>query len=95
MKTNVFSLVSPRTGRAVPNQFVIIEDGVKYFKSYSTIIAKIEKGVITLDSEMWAYSRTTIKYLIEFLNCYNMNVFGVDSIRKAIAQNEIKLSNLN
>ena len=96
MKQNVFSLVSPRSGRAVPNQFIIEKNGCKYFQSYSTIIAKIDKnGVISLDREMWDYSKTTIKYLGVFLESQNIEISGINAIRKAIEQKDVNLTNLN
>lgn len=95
MKTNVYSLVSPRTGRAVPNQFVVVENGIKYFKSYKTIIARVKKGVVTLDREKWSFSKTTVKYLCEFLQSVNINCYGINDVREAIANNKFELKNLN
>ncbi len=64
-------------GRAVPNQFTIIDgdgfsDYISVFQSYETIIVKItaENGlpvVTELDREMWDYSKTTGKYRNLFL----------------------------
>jgi len=72
-----------RTGRAVPNQFVIwtteyehvngelIERDVKSFQSYGTIIAKevyrCGSRQIYLDQNAWNYSTTTGKYRNKFL----------------------------
>ena len=95
MKANVYSLVSPRTGRAVPNQFVVVENGIKYFKSYKTIIARVENSTITLDKEMWSFSKTTVKYLCEFLQSININCYGINDVREAIANNKLELANLN
>lgn len=65
----VQNMTSPRTGNAVPNQFVIEGDGFEIFQSYSTVIARRnfgslrdEPGWLTLDSEAWAYSKTTARY---------------------------------
>ena len=59
----VVNLISER-GNNIPNQFNITdENGNRYFKSYNTIIAKNENGVITLDTNAWGYSVTTSKYL--------------------------------
>ena len=85
---NVQNMTSSK-GNTVPNQFIIVDDkGTIYFQSYQTIIAKKEQGIITLDNQ-WDYSRTTSKYLYQFL----------DSNRKGI-ENHIKagiykLDNLN
>ena len=63
----VQNFTSPRSGRPVANQFEITHDGVVYFQSYDTIIAKIENGNVTLDINADDYSRTTSKYLNQFL----------------------------
>ena len=75
MKTTACNMESPRTGNPVANQ-IIIETPKEYiFQSYGTIIAKKQRGFwggITLDKNYWDYSRTTLKYLKEFLpNNYN------------------------
>lgn len=64
----VFNLTG-RTGRPVANQFAIIcKDGTRYFRSYQSNICRIDKdGTITLDEYYWNYSRTTSKYLAQFL----------------------------
>lgn len=87
----VSNFLSPRSGRAVANQFIITDnEGARYFQSYKSIIAKIDKdGKITLDSYYWDYSATTGKYRNEFLG------FGIAETRKRIASGEIRLDNLN
>lgn len=67
MQVNVNNLTSPRTGNPVANQFEIRVGDAIYFQSYRTMIAKKEGGVITLDSNALDYSRTTSKYLYQFL----------------------------
>ena len=86
MRVKVQNMISNR-GNAIANQFEIYVDGAKYFQSYNTIIAKIEKGhKITLDTNALDYSRTTSKYLYLFL----------DMNRKEIlADKDIKYENLN
>ena len=67
MSVRVQNVISSR-GNAIANQFEIYVDGVKYFQSYNTIIARIDKGhKITLDTNALDYSRTTSKYLYLFL----------------------------
>ena len=86
MSVRVQNMISNR-GNAIANQFEIYADGVKYFQSYNTIIAKIEKGhKITLDTNALDYSRTTSKYLYLFLN---MNK------KEILADKDIKYENLN
>ena len=58
-----------RTGRAVANQFIIIDsEGRKWFQSYETIIVVIGlDGIVSLDRNAWNYSTTTGKYRNQFL----------------------------
>lgn len=37
------------------------------FQSYESIIAVVVDGQVTLDKHFWDYSKTTIKYLKQFL----------------------------
>ena len=54
-------------GNKVANQFVIYDNGTRFFQSYNSIICKIEKGVVILDTYYWDYSKTTEKYRNIFL----------------------------
>jgi len=94
----VTQLKSPRSGNEVPNQFEIVNGAKIYFQSYNSMICKIDtnKNLVFLDSFYWDYSRTTIKYLKEFLysNAY-YGVLSTDEIRNKIKTKEIRLTNLN
>tara|TARA_R100001224_G_scaffold51360_1_gene29725 strand:+ start:1859 stop:2200 length:342 start_codon:yes stop_codon:yes gene_type:complete len=70
MKTRVKNLLSPRTYNPVANQYEINTPKEIFFQSYQSIIAKQCKvsRKIYLDSYYWDYSRTTLKYLKQFLN---------------------------
>lgn len=98
----VRNMESPRSGRAVPNQLIITEEGhgangnfikKETFQSYSSTIAVVttwkDRTDIELDEETWDYSNTTRKYRNEFL--------GMNSkeIKDKINSGEIKLTNLN
>ena len=79
-----------RTGREVPNQFIINTDQGTYFQSYNSIIAfKDNNSKVTLDEYYWDYSRTTGKYRNEFLGEYR------DLTKDKILSGEYKLANLN
>ena len=79
-----------RTGREVPNQFIIETDQGKYFQSYKSVIAfKDNDNKVTLDEKYWNYSRTTGKYRNEFLGEY------IELTRDKIASGEYKLADLN
>ena len=76
-------------GNIVPNQFIITDGGVEYFQSYKTIIAKYVDGQVYLDATHWDYSRTTSKYLNQFLNATSKEV------RERVAMGDYPLINLN
>ena len=74
------NFLSPKSGEAVTNQFIIEEDGrgangnfIKRdtFQSYSSIIAIRtvweDRTDVVLDTTYWNYSKTTSKYRNEFL----------------------------
>ena len=100
----VSNLKSLRSGLSVKNQFEIYESTkttTSYtFQSYNTIIAKViyKNGhqILILDKNALYYSRTTSKYLYQFLDdisqCRGMRK---KEIEKAIENKEIKLKNLN
>lgn len=77
-------------GNKIANQFIIRDDnGVEYFQSYKSIIAKVSNGQVYLDEFYYDYSRTTSKYRNLFL--------GLNSkqIEDKIKNNEFILTNLN
>jgi hypothetical protein len=89
-KIKTYSMTSPRTGNPVANQFEIYTPEGKYFQSYRSIIAFVDKfGQIMLDEYYHNYSRTTSKYLTQFLD------MNTKERRKAIKDKQIILTNLN
>lgn len=86
----VENMNSPKSGYPVANQYRIwTADGV-YFQSYRTLIAFAPYiGKKVLDINDWDYSRTTMKYLNEFLG------HNVAETRKRIKSGEYKLEDLN
>jgi len=94
MKAKVRSLSSPRTGNPVANQFEIETNKYYIFQSYDTIIAKKEigfQGKVILDPNFWDYSRTTLKYLKQFLGIS----LNKKEIHDYIKQGIYKTKNLN
>ena len=98
----VSNMTSNSTGRKIPNQFVITDEGRgalgnfisrETFQSYKSIIAvRIEwesETEIQLDINKWDYSTTTGKYRNQFLGEKK-----ADTQRK-IDSGEYKLVNLN
>ena|SRR3990167_29826 len=95
-----------RTGRQVPNQFVIQGEAGIYFQSYKSVIAPIDSaGGVTLDETYWDYSRTTSKYLRQFLSVYaprtlymltdTMEAYDRLDAKRGIEHGVYKLADLN
>lgn len=63
----ITSMLSPQTGNPVANQFIINNKGTETFQSYNTIIAKETNKTLYIDKQALDYSKTTLKYLKEFL----------------------------
>lgn len=94
MKIKVYNLESPRSGNPVANQYEIETDKYYIFQSYNTIIAKKERGFlgkVILDPYYWNYSRTTLKYLKQFLG---INISSKE-IEQRIKNGTYKTRNLN
>lgn len=88
MKVN--HMLSPKTNRAVANQFVINDDdGNTFFQSYNSIIVKKNFDGVFLDVNTWNYSRTTTKYRNLFLG------ENTEATRKKINSGLYKLVDLN
>ena len=82
--------LTSRNGNSVINQFEIYHNNNVFFQSYQTIIAKIDsKGQTILDNYALEYSRTTSKYLYQFLG------YDRKEILKRIKDKSIILKNLN
>ena len=85
---------STRTGESVKNQYIIEFLGGSAFQSYNSLIAVYdrENQKLTLGCD-WDYSRTTQKYLYQYLRNYCYSIVKqlpsgksfADSIRKAFA----------
>ena len=78
----VQNMHSNRSGRPVPNQFIIRVNRLTIFQSYTSIIAVTKWNMenILLDEKFHNYSVTTSKYLYQFLN---MKRKGIDAMEKA------------
>jgi len=74
---------------AVPNQFIIKDNGKTWFQSYDSLIVKWEDGQVYLDEYYWDYSVTTGKYRNQFL-CET-----IKDTRRKIKSGEYILTNLN
>ena len=75
------------------NQYVIELGSNLYFQSYDTLIAKIDKKENITLSSYWNYSRTTSKWLYEFLRKYTRyyNIDRKQEVLKLIKDGKIKI----
>lgn len=77
-----------RNNKPISNQFVIEHEGVVWFQSYTTVIARVKKGKVTLDYD-WDYS-------ITIGNCRNLFLGEGKEVTKAkIASGKYAVGNLN
>jgi hypothetical protein len=77
-------------GNAIPNQFIIhADDGVTYFQSYNTVIARIENNKTALDVNKWNCSKTTATHRNQFLG------MTTAEIKAGINAGTIELVDLN
>lgn len=82
----------------VANQFIITDSdhGIEVFQSYESIIASVEGEEIILDVNKWDYSKTTMRYLCDFLAMFTKwDNLNKKNILKLIKSGEIKIENLN
>lgn len=78
-------------GNRAANQFVITHNGATYFQSYNSVVAKYEKGRLTV-TPLWDYSATTRKHFYIFVNDYCYRYRGNrQSILNGIADGSIRV----
>lgn len=100
MKLKIYPMYSTRSNGIVINQYkgkIQHANSITwYFQSYNTIIAKFttKNQKLYLDKNYWDISRTTLKYLKQFLYDFIGHV-SKDDIRTKIKTKEIELINLN
>lgn len=70
----VRNMVSPRSGREVANQFIIISKHGIVFQSYNSTIVELDgiNETITVHKD-WDYSTTTGKYRNQFMREYGFD----------------------
>ena len=80
-------------GNKVPNQIIIMDGNKRYFQSYDVIISMTDTSEdfcqTYLDEKFWNYSKTTSKYLNEYLGMKS------EQVKNAIKRGELILTNLN
>ena len=76
-------------GNTIPNQFIIKTEIGTYYQSYKTVIAFVGSDSTILDDNALNYSRTTSKYLYQFLG------MNRKTIENKIREGKIILKDLN
>lgn len=89
----ITNIKSPRSGKSVPNQFVVEINNCKFFQSYNSVIAKVNMNGITLSSA-WDYSNTTRKYLYEFLRGYGYGGLSRKKVQQLIDEKVFKFKDV-
>ncbi len=94
-KLEVKNLTSSRSGCAVPNQFIIFDytNGIITFQSHTSCIAEYNMNTKKLVLyPKYNYSRTTSKYLYQFLQEYtDCNITCKKELEKAINDDILQL----
>ena len=94
-KLEVKNLTSPRSGCAVANQFIIFDytNGIITFQSYTSCIADYNMNTKKLILyPKYNYSRTTSKYLYQFLREYtDCNITNKKELEEAFKNGVIQL----
>lgn len=80
----VTNLTSPRTGAKVANQYNIEHNGVDYFQSYDTMIARYKPNYLEV-TEDYNYSNTTSKYFKQWLGQWGITPNEVDRLKKLLS----------
>lgn len=78
-------------GKAINNQYVILDGGKQTFRSYSTDIATYnpaENKITVFDA--WDISTTTLKYFCRWLE----QISGCEKMNKARIENAFKAGNI-
>lgn len=80
----VTNLTSPRSGAKVANQYNIEHNGVDYFQSYDTVIARYKPYYLEVNCD-YNYSNTTSKYFRQWLEQWDFTRAEVDNLKKLLA----------
>ena len=82
--TNVYS----SNGNKVANQFNIEHNGVDYFQSYETVIARYKPYYLEV-TEDYNYSNTTSKYFRQWLKQWYFSDKEIDKLKKSLAKSDV------
>lgn len=82
--TNLYS----NSGNKVANQFNIEHNGVDYFQSYDTVIARYKPYYLEV-TEDYNYSNTTSKYFRQWLKQWGYTDKEVDRLKKLLSASDV------
>lgn len=93
----VENMKSIKTGKAIPNQFLIMDRGCIWYQSYKSIIGIITPdNILLLDKNKWDYSITTAKYRNAFVATYfDSRYASRDGIKAGVEDGKIIMTELN
>ena len=85
----VINLTSTQ-GNKVANQFSIEHNGVDYFQSYDTVIARYKSEVYYLEvTTDYNYSNTTSKYFKQWLKQWDFTDKEIDNLKKLLSNSTV------
>ncbi len=79
----VINLTNTQNGSKVANQYSVEVNGVDYFQSYDTVVARYKPMYLEV-TEDWKYSSTTSRYFGQWLKQWGYNDNELDKLRKAL-----------
>lgn len=76
------------SGSKVANQYNIEHNGVDYFQSYDTVIARYKPYYLEV-TEDYNYSNTTSKYFKQWLKQWDFTDKEIDRLKKLLSASEV------
>ena len=84
----VTNLTSPRNGAKVAKQYNIEHNGVDYFQSYNTIVARYKPWYLEVNDK-YKYSKTTALYFRQWLKRYGLNDNEIDRLKGKLHSSDL------
>lgn len=84
----VTNLTSQRTRAKVANQYNIEHNGVYYFQSYDTVIARYKPDYLEV-TEDYNYRKTTSRYFKQWLGQWGFTPSEVDRLKKMLSKAKV------
>lgn len=84
----ITNLTSPQSGAKVAQQYNLEMNGVDYFQSYDTVIARYKPYYLEV-TEDYNYSNTTSKYFRQWLEQWDYNRNEVDNLKKMLSKAKV------